>query len=43
MFFIVKPGCSGKTFLYNAIVALARPEKHIAKAVASFGIKNHNP
>jgi hypothetical protein len=38
LFFIDGPGGTGKTFLYNAILAYARSEKHIALAVASSGI-----
>ena len=38
IFFIDGPGGTGKTFLYNAILAFTRSKKHIALAVASSGI-----
>ncbi len=38
LFFIDGHGGTGKTFLYNAILAYDRSQKHIALAVASSGI-----
>ena len=38
VFFIDGPGGTGKTFVYNLILARVRSKKHIALALASSGI-----
>jgi len=39
MFFVDGPGGSGKTFLYNTILAYYRSQKKFAIAVASSGLQ----